>query len=122
MIRAATKDDIDKHLAARGMSIGAEPRISVYIAELDGCTMLFTVEGFDNDAECHIAIPRDSIKKSRQLLEHGIEFVKFLGFELVFTGFEQKHKTAHNMLMKSGFDYVGTYDNLNFYERSLACQ
>lgn len=122
MIRAATKDDIDQHLASRGMVIEGESRIPVYIAELDGCTMMFTVEAFDNDAECHIAIPRRSIKKSRELLEHGIEFVQFLGFERVFTGFEQKYKTAHNMLMKSGFEYVGTYDNLNFYERSLTCQ
>ena len=119
MIKLATAEEISSHLASRGVHVDVDPDIPAYIADQDGLTMLFTVRDVGHAAECHIAIPKESVMKSRGLVVEGLGFVKFLGFSRVITSLEGKHKTTHNMLMKLGFTHIGCYNGENIYERIL---
>ncbi len=119
MIRLATTEEISSHLASRGIHVDTDPDIPAYIADQDGLTMLFTVRDVGYAAECHIAIPKESVIKSRSLVLEGLGFVRFLGFSRAITALEGKHKTTHNMLMKLGFIHVGCYNDENIYERIL---
>lgn len=118
MIRQATQDDVDKFFATRNLP-KTEAHVPVYVASIGDAEMLFSVKANQYAAECHIVVPPEHVKLSRVLVLMGLEFVKFLGFDEVYTDFGTQHKTTRNMLLKLGFEQVECYNESIVFRRVL---
>lgn len=120
-MRPATREEIDRYLASRGMSFDSEPKAKAYVIESGAYSMLVVVcDLSDVDCEVHIVCPKDYIVKSRELAQLGMLELSEMGYANAYTAIEQgKYKSAHNFAKRIGFERVGCYNEQIVYKRVL---
>lgn len=105
MISVATKEQAIDALSSRNINFvdGAK----IYLVSVDDCNMLFTItEINDKSAEVHLCCKKEHVKKCRIMASEVIKFVKFLGYDTIYTTASNEFRTAQNMAKKLGFKFV----------------
>lgn len=120
-MRPATREEIDRYLASRGMSFEGKPKAKAYIIEIGAYSMLVVVcDLSDVECEVHIVCPKDYVIKSRELAQLGFLELSEMGYSTAYTAIKpNEHKTAHNFVRRIGFEQVGCYNEHIVYKRTL---
>lgn len=120
-MRSATREEIDRYLASRGMSFDGDIKAKAFIIEIGAYSMLVVVIDLsDDECEVHIVCPKDYIVKSRELAQLGMLELSEMGYANAYTAIEQgKYKSAHNFAKRIGFEQVGCYNEQIVYKRVL---
>lgn len=120
-MRPATRQEIDKYLASRGISFEGKPKAKAYVIEIGAYSMLLVVIDLSADeCEVHIACPKDYVIKSRELAQLGFLELSEMGYSTAYTAIEpDKYRSAHNFARRIGFEQVGCYNEHIVYKRTL---
>lgn len=120
-MRPATREEIDRYLASRGMNFQGKPKAKAYVIEIGAYSMLVVVcDLSDVECEVHILCPKDYVIKSRELAQLGFIELSEMGYSTAYTAIKpNEHKTAHNFVKRLGFEQVGCYNEHMIYKRIL---
>jgi len=106
MISLATKEQAIDALSDRDIKFGDAAKI--YLVSVDDSNMLFTIaEINDKSVEVHLCCKKEHIKMCRVMANEVVKFVKFLGYDTIYTSASGEYKTAQNMAKKLGFEDIG---------------
>jgi hypothetical protein len=108
-----------QYLASRDIVVDAEIVAECYMVEQMPYSMAFTLLIDGDDAEVHIICPKEFVVRSRLMAQEIIEHCKSLGVKELTTCAGVEYKTAKNMALRLGFDFVGCYNDMNVFKRVL---
>lgn len=125
-MRPATRQEIDRYLASRGVLADDSFSTDFYIIESGEASLMFSIYKLDNKhCDMHICAPRNkaSILSLYSMVAGAFEFAEQIGYVFVVTSVPvSSNKTAHNMARKLNFEHVGDFDGYRVYKRALKWQ
>jgi hypothetical protein len=119
LIRRCSHDEMRRYIASRGIVVDAEIVADCYMVEQSPYSMAFTLLIDGDDAEVHIVCPKEFVIRSRLMAQEIMQHCKSLGVKTLTTCAGVEYKTAKNMALRLGFDFVGCYNEINVFKRVL---